>query len=152
MPTDAAKPVSGIEMTDEEIEEYLYENGHGVLSLTDGGETYGLPMSFGYDGDRAFMQVIQFGNDSKKRDFIDTTERANLCVYEVDTRFKWKSVIVNGELSVVPEEEIEYAEEQLDDNGWFPTIFPPTDPMSGVDRVALEVDEMTGRKGQEYQD
>lgn len=151
MSTDQAEQVSGIEMSDPEIEEFLSERGHGILSLTRGGETYGMPMSFGYDGDRLFMQFIEFGEDSRKVEFLDGTERACLTVYDVETRFEWRSVIVTGTLSDVPDEEKGHAEDTLEDNGWFPHIFPPTEPMSGVRRLAMTVEEATGRKGPEHQ-
>lgn len=34
-----------------EIDGVLRDVGHGVLSLTDDGEPYAVPRSFGYDGD-----------------------------------------------------------------------------------------------------
>lgn len=152
MSAKTPEQLSGIEMTDEEIDDFLRDQGHGVLSLTQDGETYGLPMSFGYDGDRIFIQFIEFGSGSKKGLFREGTDGACLTTYNVQTRFKWRSAVVTGPLTAVPEDEVEYAEETLDDNGWFPTIFPPTDPISGVDRYALEIVEATGRKGQEHQD
>lgn len=152
MSTDAVRQVSGIEMTAEEIDELLYDRGHGVLALADGGVSHNLPMSFGYDGERAFMQFIEFGGESEKASFHDTTEQGSLTVYEVDSRFEWRSVIARGPLAAVPEEERQYAENTLDDNGWFPMISPPTDPISGISRVALEIETVTGRKGPAYQD
>lgn len=152
MSTKNPEQLSGIEMTDEEIAEFLYDQGHGVLSLTQDEETYGLPMSFGYDGDRIFIQFIEFGDGSKKGEFCEATDGACLTAYDVQTRFKWRSVVVTGALTPVPEDEVAYAEETLDDNGWFPTIFPPTDPISGVRRYALDIEEESGRKGQQYQD
>lgn len=152
MSTESLKQLSGIEMTDAEIDEFLRDQGHGVLSLTQDGESYGLPMSFGYDGERIFIQFIEFGSGSKKGQFREGTNRVCLTTYDIQTRFKWRSVVVTGPLTVVPEDEVEYAEETLDDNGWFPTIFPPTGPISDVNRYALDIEAATGRKGQEYQD
>lgn len=151
MSTDQTEQVSGIEMSEAEIDEFLSERGHGILSLARDAETYGMPMSFGYDGDRVFMQFITFGEHSKKGEFLEGTERACFTVYDVETRFKWRSVVVTGTLFEVPETEKQYAEDTLEDNGWFPNIFPPTEPMSGVKRVAMAVEEATGRKGPEYQ-
>lgn len=61
-----------------EIDQFLREQGTGVLSLADAGETYAPPMSFGYDGDRLYFVMIRFGDDSTKLDFADTTTRATL--------------------------------------------------------------------------
>jgi len=150
--TTETEQLTGIEMDESEREEFLYERGHGILSLTRDGEAYGVPMSFGYDGEHVFVQFIEFGDHSKKGEFLEGTERACLAVYDVETRFKWRSVVVTGTLSEVPDAETEYAEETLEDNGWFPNIFPPTEPMSGITRMAMTVGEVTGRKGPEYQD
>lgn len=144
--------VSGIEMTDAEIDEMLTEQGHGVLSVTQGESAYGIPISFGYDGERLFMHLLEFGGKSKKAEFMKTTDVACLTTYTVESRYKWKSVVVRGRLEPVPEDEHAYADEMLDENGWFPTLFPPTAPMSAIHRVALPVTGATGRKGQAYQE
>ncbi|MFC4540350.1 pyridoxamine 5'-phosphate oxidase family protein [Halosolutus amylolyticus] len=139
----------GIEMGKDEIDDFLYEQGHGILSLMGCGEAYGVPMSFGYDGDRIFMNLITFGDESKKVDYITDTEHVSLTAYHVETRLKWKSTVVNGMLEEVTDDK--YAKEVLDDNALFPTLYPPTEPMSDVTRVAIQIEEMTGRKGEEYQ-
>ena len=151
MTDNGGQQLSGIEMSDEEIDEFLYEQGHGTLSLGNRREMYGVPISFGYDGEKLYMSLLEFGDDSEKMAFVETTDVASLTVYAVATRFDWKSVVVRGEITDVPEEEIEYMDETLDDNAWFPTIFPPSDPMTGVHHVALVPEQMSGRKGQAYQ-
>lgn len=152
MTTESPQTLSGIEMTDEEIEEFLYEQGHGTLSLSDGGEVYGVPISFGYDGEKLYMSLLEFGDASRKMAFLETTDVASLTTYVATTRFDWKSVVVRGELTDVPESEVEYMDGVLDDNAWFPTIFPPTDPMTGVHHVALVPEHVSGRKGQAHQE
>jgi len=151
-PDEIETQVSGIEMTDEEIDEMLTEQGHGVLSVTRNDSAYGVPISFGYDGERVFMHLLEFGGQSKKADFMETTDVACLTTYTVESRYKWQSVVVRGRLEEVPADEHEYADEILDENGWFPTLFPPTEPMSAIHRVELPVTGATGRKGQAYQD
>jgi nitroimidazol reductase NimA-like FMN-containing flavoprotein (pyridoxamine 5'-phosphate oxidase superfamily) len=152
MTTDEAEQVTGIEMSDEEIDEFLYEQGHGILSLSTDGEVYGVPISFGYDGENLSMHLLQFGEESRKVAYMAGTETACLTTYHVEGRFAWKSVVAQGPLREVPDEAIEHVEEALDDNGWFPTIFPPTAPMTDVKYVELTVQEASGRKGQAHQD
>lgn len=43
--------LQGYEMDDEAIDEFLTEQGVGVLSMSTDGTPYGIPLSFGYDGD-----------------------------------------------------------------------------------------------------
>ena len=146
-----SEELSGIEMTREEIDEFLYEQGHGTLSLSDGGEVYGVPISFGYDGETLYMSLLEFGDRSEKMALLETTETASLTTYAVTTRFDWKSVIVRGDVTEVPERDHEHMDEVFDDNAWFPTLYPPSDPMTGVYRVALSPDHVSGRKGEAYQ-
>ncbi|MGM0605285.1 MAG: pyridoxamine 5'-phosphate oxidase family protein [Halobacteriota archaeon] len=151
MATDDVTSASGIEMNDADIDELLEAIGHGTLSLTNGEEVYGVPVSFGYDGERIFVSLVRFGDDSKKLQFVDESPSACLTVYHADSRFDWRSVIVTGPLQDVPEPELDYVKDVLDDNAWFPTIYPPTSPMTGVRRMELHVEEATGRKSEEYQ-
>lgn len=144
--------LSGIEMGDGEIEQFLYEQGHGILSLATGGDVYSVPISFGYDEEALYMSLLEFGNESRKLEYMETTDVACLTTYDVTTRFDWKSVVVRGEIHEVPDDDIEYMDEVLDDNAWFPTIFPPSDPMTDVHHVALIPEHTSGRKGQAYQE
>jgi len=153
MTTDNAEgQVSGIEMTAAEVDAFLTEQGYGTLSLASEGDSYGVPISFGYDGDSAYMHLIQFGEESRKLAYLAETETACLTVDEVEGRFRWRSVVARGPLEEVPESEVDAVEDALDDNGWVPTLFPPTDPMTDVRYLRLEIGEATGRKGQAYQD
>lgn len=149
---DPRQQVSGIEMTADEIDSFLTDQGYGTLSFARGGESYGVPISFGFDGENAYMHLLQFGEKSEKMAYVAETTTACLTVDDVEGRFRWRSVVARGPLREVPEDKTEAAEESLDDNGWFPTIFPPTDPMTDVNRVELRIEEATGRKGQAFQD
>lgn len=152
MTTDETpETLGGIEMTETETEQFLTEQGHGILSLADDADAYGVPISFGYDGEWLYASLLKFGDESHKLAYLDETDTACLTTYQVSTRFDWKSVVVRGEIRRVNEDDIEYMDDVLDENAWFPTIFPPSDPMTGVRHIALVPDEMSGRKGQAYQ-
>lgn len=152
MTVDDTDTVSGIEMTDAEIDQFLTEQGHGILALADDADAYGVPVSFGYDGDLLYMSLLKFGEVSEKIEYMEETDTACLTTYHASTRFDWKSVVVRGEFREVDEDDVEYMDGVLDDNAWFPTIFPPSDPMTDVRHVALVPEEASGRKGQAYQD
>lgn len=91
----------GIEMTTEEIAEFLTRRGHGVLSF--GGDTpYGLPMSFGYDvmDNRCIFQLV-FDDASRKRAYIEDSDSVSLVVYEWTGPDDWRSVVVEGQLQEI---------------------------------------------------
>lgn len=153
MPEEATPPdvVRGVEMPEADIEAFLYEQGHGTLSLAANGEAYAIPVSFGYDGSRLFMSLLRFGEDSKKLTLLEETEQACLTTYAVEDQFQWKSVVLRGPIESISAEHFDHMTEVMDDNAWFPH-FQSTDPMTGVFRMKLEIEEATGRRGSGFQD
>lgn len=151
MTVDDVTAVRGLEMNDQEINRTLEELGHGILALARDGDAYAVPVSFGFDGGRIFLYLIRFGDDSKKIDYSKRTNRACLTTYHTESRFDWKSVIVTGTLHEVADDDLEYMEGVMDDNAWFPLIYPPTSPITEVQRTELRIEQATGRKGGEYQ-
>lgn len=146
---DIGAELRGDWMDDFEIDQTLDEVGYGTLALTRDDEAYGVPVSFGYDGDRIFLYLFQFGEGSKKFDYREHTTRATLTIIDVDSRFEWRSVIVTGTLHDVPEEETEHVETVMEENAWFPTFFPPDSTVTGVQWTELRIEDVTGRKGAE---
>jgi len=94
----------GTAMTDEEIGSFLAQRGHGVLSF-DGDVPYGLPISFGYDvlHNRCVFQLL-FAEDSKKSAYLDESAAVNLVADEWRSPDEWRNVVVDGELSAIPDE------------------------------------------------
>lgn len=90
----------GVSMTDDELEALLYDHGTGVLSLSQSGHAYGIPVSYGYHGesDRCVLD-LGFGPESTKRSFLETTERSCLTVYEWNSPTDWRSAVVTGDLA-----------------------------------------------------
>lgn len=90
----------GIEMTNAEIEAFLAERGHGVLSFG-GAAPYGIPLSFGYDDpqNRCIFQLFS-GSESKKRSSLAATDAVSLVAYEWAGVDDWRSVVVDGQLGV----------------------------------------------------
>lgn len=99
-----SEQVYGTWMTSEEIDAFLYERGTGVISLSRESAAYGLPVSYGYDGDRQRCLLdLGFGPESKKRQFLKTTETACLTVYEWNAPTDWRSVLLTGHLDELAE-------------------------------------------------
>jgi nitroimidazol reductase NimA-like FMN-containing flavoprotein (pyridoxamine 5'-phosphate oxidase superfamily) len=150
--TSDDRPVRGNQMTEDELDDALRDLTHGTLSLARDGEAYGVPISFGYDGERIFLYLIQFGDRSKKIEFSEQTEIASLTAYEANSRFDWKSVIVTGTLHELDEDDVEHMDEVMDDNAWHPSLYASArdETMTGIRRLELRIDSATGRHGEEH--
>ena len=66
---------------------------------------YGLPISFGYDvlNDRCVFQLL-FSEDSGKATYLDESVAVNLVAYEGVSVDEWRRVVVDGELSPIPDD------------------------------------------------
>ena len=130
-------------MDDEEVDAFLREHGVGVLSLADGGDAYGVPISFGYDGERLYFVFLR-GETSRKETFAEATTRATLTAFDVAGRHEWESVVVAGRLEPVAEDEWEAVVAAMEDIAWFPSLFSESEPMRGIAGWVLEIEEATG--------
>ncbi|WP_336343873.1 hypothetical protein [Halalkalicoccus ordinarius] len=55
-----------------------------MLSLASDAEAYGVPISFGYDGDgRCYFVLLRVGERSRTEEFVGTAERTSLTAYQV---------------------------------------------------------------------
>jgi nitroimidazol reductase NimA-like FMN-containing flavoprotein (pyridoxamine 5'-phosphate oxidase superfamily) len=151
MSSDDLTEARGTQMPDEEIDAFLREQGFGALALSDDGRSCAVPVSFGYDEERerCYLSLVRFGDDSEKLRFAETTTSAALLCYDVESRFEWRSAVVRGPLEPVPEDERDHVESVMDDNAWFPSLFPPSEPITAVERVALVVEAVSGRHSSE---
>lgn len=89
----------------DDVARVLETAGHGVLALADGGESYAIPISFGYDGDGSVYFQFGFGESSRKRTFLDSTAQATLVVSDVQSLTEWTSVVVAGPIEPVDDAE-----------------------------------------------
>ncbi|MFB6162870.1 MAG: pyridoxamine 5'-phosphate oxidase family protein [Halococcoides sp.] len=87
-------------MSDDEIDDFLDSQGHGVVSF-DGSPPYAIPMSYGYDPDDrvAYLHLSEWdGNEKARR--LDESDRVSLVVSRFETPSEWSSVVVDGHLTV----------------------------------------------------
>lgn len=138
--------VQGIEMDRADAEDLLRTSGVGVLSLARGGEAYGVPISFGYDGERLYFLYVRGSDNSKKHRFSRETARASFLVYEVGDKHDWRSVVVSGPLERVSEDEWDALLDAVEDNAWFPSLFSEAEPVADFAGWALSVEEITGQQ------
>jgi nitroimidazol reductase NimA-like FMN-containing flavoprotein (pyridoxamine 5'-phosphate oxidase superfamily) len=140
----------GVEMDRAEIDSFLREQGIGTLSLADGSEAYGVPVSFGYDDGTLYFFLVRFGEDSAKIDFAEATTTASFTAYSFADEHRWRSVVASGPIERVPESDLEAAEAALSANASFASLYPYGEPMTERPRYRLTVDSVTGQKGQGY--
>lgn len=140
------------ELDREAIDEVLSINGLGTLSLVDGDQPYGIPISFGYD-ERHPTLVMHWGTGygGRKSEIIQSNPRASVSVYEhePDPPRTWRSVIVSGQLRRVPDEQTERAYQALGANAEFAPDFGVWGvPLEDVDLVLmqLEIEQLSGRR------
>ncbi|MEE6210276.1 pyridoxamine 5'-phosphate oxidase family protein [Salarchaeum sp. III] len=138
-----------LQLSDDEVDAFLREHGVGVLSLADGGDAYGLPISYGYDGGDRII-CLQFADApwSRKRDFVRTTRTASFTVFEMTERLEATSVVAQGPLSPVENEEEPRAFNALADNAVFTALDEAGVPIEEADLRLfwLEPETLTGRR------
>jgi nitroimidazol reductase NimA-like FMN-containing flavoprotein (pyridoxamine 5'-phosphate oxidase superfamily) len=151
-------------MTQDEIVEFLQNQGHGVLSVGDQSDVYGVPISFGYTEEEnskvIYMYLNQFGEGSKKLELTNRTDRASVVVYDIKSREKWRSVILMGRLknlgtageSVFQSEKFteQYIRNIMKENAWFPLFSEEGEQINESRIFFLLIDEMTGRQSEAY--
>lgn len=146
MSTDELLESSAISMTDEEIGEFLRDQGVGVLALPAEEVPYAVPMSFGFDGESVlFFAFLLFGPDSRKETLANRTERARFVSYRAESMYDWQSVSLTGEISEVADDEWEDLQKAMQ-NAWHPTLFSTASPMRGVQGYKFQIEEWTGIK------
>ncbi|MDQ2052620.1 pyridoxamine 5'-phosphate oxidase family protein [Natronolimnohabitans sp. A-GB9] len=80
-------------------EKFFATRGHGVLSLANDDDAYGVPVSYGYDPatERCIIHLV-VEPSSKKVQFLETADTVTLTAYEYDADAAWQSVIATGSL------------------------------------------------------
>jgi hypothetical protein len=149
--------LDGYRMDRESAADLLASTGVGVLSLSSDGESYALPMSFGYDGgQRLYFVFLEAGERSLKTEFADETTQACVTVFEADGDTReggddWASVVAKGPVRRVETDEWDELRSALADTAWHPSLFAGASPTGGVTGYVLRIDELTGRYGGGYE-
>jgi len=114
----------GVDHSPTELRDYLDPAEYGVLGLTNDGEAYTIPLSFGYDAPVSTLYfLLAFEENSKKREFLRTTDVANFLVVETDLPDSWQSVVFTGSVSRVADDHSQDAYTALADTAVFPAPF-----------------------------
>jgi nitroimidazol reductase NimA-like FMN-containing flavoprotein (pyridoxamine 5'-phosphate oxidase superfamily) len=129
-------------MTESDLEARLRDGTHGVLGLADADESYAVPLSYDYDGERLLIRVSDSDDQREKRRFIETTETATFVCYEASDAASW-SILVRGPLE---RWEGEADEATLDE--WFPPFRLFGEAVEDVEFHLFEIgmDAVSGRE------
>ncbi|AXG05783.1 pyridoxamine 5'-phosphate oxidase family protein [Haloplanus rubicundus] len=129
------------DMRRDEIDAFLRDIGTGVLSLTDGAETYAIPESFGYDDGTLYFQ-FGYGDDSNKLSYLSTTDVATFTAYTVDPA---RSVVARGPVEPVSDPADDRAAAALAGNATIPNVNVSPDGDVQFAFYRLDPDELSGR-------
>ena len=130
-------PWYGKTMGQHEIEEFLNDQATGVLSLSNDGRAYGIPVSFAFDEEtRRVIMDLGFAEGSKKRTFIETTNEVCLTAYDWRSPTDWRSVVVTGSLTQLDEADVD---DEI--QGWYYDVAKDIDIQKG--NIELEWYELT---------
>lgn len=133
-------------MAADEVDTYLAENRIGVLSLANGGEAYGLPMAYHYDGDEVLFRLGEH-EESKKLAFIETTKTASFLVYGADPPERSWSILISGDIEPLPADAIDGLDEAARNRLFNPIrIFNESIDEIETGIYRLSIDQITGRK------
>lgn len=136
------------EMAPTEIDALLGRHETGVLSLAGADEPYAIPISYGYytAGRRFYFRLVSTP-ESEKREFLSSSPRTRVVVYEEDEPF-YRSVVAKGVLEHVSTDDltVEHIEQYGDAKRPLFEIWADTKRDLNIELYALEPDELTGRK------
>ncbi|MFB6102348.1 MAG: pyridoxamine 5'-phosphate oxidase family protein [Haloplanus sp.] len=94
------------ELSRGETDSLLGRHETGVLSLARGDEPYAIPISYGYDAEhRLFYLRLVSTPQSEKRQFLASSPRARLVVYEEDGT-SYRSVVAVGTLEEIQRDQL----------------------------------------------
>ena len=143
----STEALEGNRMTDVEIDDLLAEVGFGVLSMSLDDVPYGVPLSFGYDGDdRLYFVFVGHSDEGRKTEYAERADVVSFLAYDVVADDDWRSVIVEGSLDRITIDDWEAAREALGENGWRPQLLADVDPDQDPRVWALEIESASGRK------
>ena len=149
-PRGANRSLVGRELEERRFRDCMDRAEYGVLSLADGGDAYGTPLSFGYADDLSELYfLLAFETKSTKRAYLETTDTASFVVTDSNLPDAWESVIVRGPVWRVPEDEKQAAYTALAETAVFPASATFEDYVDSVPvdqgLYRLEAESVTGR-------
>lgn len=142
--------LQGHGMNDEEISDFLTNQGVGVLSMSKDGVPYGIPLSFGYAGeDRLYFLFAGHSEEGRKVTYAERAETVSFLVYDVYPDNAWQSVIVEGTLGRIAIDDWDTAREAMGDNAYRADLLTNVDSWEDPRVWAIDIEEWSGRKSEQ---
>lgn len=135
-----------MELDEPEIDDVLTALGVGVLSMSAEGVPYGVPLSFGYDGDDSLYFVfLGATTELRKETYAERSDVASFTTFDLDPDGSWRSVVVAGPLERITIEEWDTARESMADNAYQSNLLSEYELRENPNVWALRVQERSGR-------
>jgi nitroimidazol reductase NimA-like FMN-containing flavoprotein (pyridoxamine 5'-phosphate oxidase superfamily) len=96
----------GTELSRDDTDALVARHETGVLSLAEGDQPYAIPISYGYaPEERWFYLRLVSDADSQKEQFLASSPRAHIVIYEEDDPI-YRSVVATGPLENIPRDDL----------------------------------------------
>jgi nitroimidazol reductase NimA-like FMN-containing flavoprotein (pyridoxamine 5'-phosphate oxidase superfamily) len=141
-------------LSDREIDSFLSRHETGVISLAREGQSYAIPISYGYNREhRRFYLRLVSNPESEKREFLQSTPHARLVVYEEDEPV-YTSVVAAGTLSEISRDEltVEHIEQYGEAKRPLFEIWGDSLPALNIRLYRFDPDELSGRRAEMERD
>ncbi|MEF8814199.1 MAG: pyridoxamine 5'-phosphate oxidase family protein [Halovenus sp.] len=145
MTVDVLREYGLEDMDDSEIRDFLTNEGMGILGLPTEHAPYLLPISFGFDGESRLYFSFFVGGESKKVELSSQADWASFLVYSADSIFFWESVLLEGTLGRLPEDEWGEHGDALE-NAWHLDLFEKAKTAGELQIYVFEIEEQVGLK------
>jgi hypothetical protein len=140
------QPLLGTALDEPGIDGVLRERGVGVLSMSADDVPYGVPLSFGYDGDDCLYFVFLGSTvELRKETYADQSDVASFTTFSVGPDGSWRSVIVAGPLDRITPGEWDAAREAMIDNAYQSNLLAEHELQENPNVWKLEIEERSGR-------
>jgi nitroimidazol reductase NimA-like FMN-containing flavoprotein (pyridoxamine 5'-phosphate oxidase superfamily) len=133
-------------MGEDELSELLVDRGTGVLSMAADDRPYGIPLSFGYGGDRLYFLFAGHSEAGRKVTYAERSETASFAVYETTPDDAWRSAIVEGPLDRITVDDWDAAREAMADNAYRADLLTNVDRSADPRVWALDIEDWSGRR------
>lgn len=133
-------------MDEAAIRDLLDAQSVGVLGLPDTEAPYLLPLSYAFDSadtDDWLYFTYLLGSTSEKETLTEGAEAARFLVYDVETMFRWQSVLLMGRLSAVPEGEWADIRSVLAE-AWRPSVLDSASTSGGIKMYEFTIEDWSG--------
>jgi len=134
-----------MELGDSEIDDLLREIGTGVLSMSAGGVPYGVPLSFGYDGDALYFAFLGATADLRKETYAEQSDVASFTAVDIGPDGAWRSVIVSGPLDRIAPDGWDAAREAMLDNAYRSALLDEHELQENPNVWTLDIEGRSGR-------